>query len=743
VGVLELVTLRMTRTPLAVLSLAALAACSPASRPLDFLRRSEALVEVQVAGRGRDWFDLQAGKQVRLKDTVRRTLPASPPSRLRYVLDIPAGARLNVSCGIPADRHERPAVEFVVKVKKGEREETAWTMLLDPVARPAHRRWVSAEVDLAPYAGRGREITLETRGFEQGEDDARRAFWGDLSLSVPDDRAPLAIVYLVDTLRADHTTPYGYSRDTTPELMAFSRDAVVFETAIAHASWTKPSTASLFTSTLPGRHRAVQLRDPLDAGQVTLAEMLQARGFSTGAAIANSVIYSEGSNFEQGFDFYAGLHGAGDRPSKLVEAAGVVDEALRWLKGRSGFPTFVYLHTMDPHVPYAPPPPFDRKFEPHPLEGRSAADPRFDYKEPADKDRLIAQYDGDIAYGDQEFGRFVRELKARGLYDRALIVFTADHGEEFEDHGKWLHGRSVFDELVRVPLVVKFPGGVHAGKRVTQQVQGVDVLPTVLRALDLPVPAPPVIAGHPLQAVLEGGMPEPPAVSEISHRGFVAHGMRTGRDKFIRRFSPEDDELYFDLVADPRETVNRADQAPERVRLLKAGVEAVMGPNPFRHNLRFEAPGTYELKLKSGGWMEGVEAVGLGQGERYEVENAGRGLVLRVRPRPGQPREVAFGVRPMGAPVWLSGTRDGRPLAAKDVFIAEQGVHPPEVPFVLPEIETEKERAENIFAPPAAGRPGIHVWLTLLAGHKPIIVDRERCEALKALGYVEGDCPAR
>src|SRR6185436_5879229 len=191
----------------------------------------------------------------------------------------------------------------------------------------------------------------------------------------------------------------------------------------------KPSTASIFTSMLPGRHRAVQLRDPLDLGQVTLAEMLQARGFSTGAAIANSVIYSEGTNFEQGFDFYAGLHGAGDRPSKIVEAAGVVDEALRILDQRRGLPTFLYVHTMDPHVPYTPPAPWDGKYGPAPTAEHPAADPRSDYHQPADRQRLIDQYDGEIAYGDQEFGRFVRELKARGLYERALLIFMADHGE--------------------------------------------------------------------------------------------------------------------------------------------------------------------------------------------------------------------------------------------------------------------------------------------------------------------------
>ena len=143
----------------------------------------------------------------------------------------------------------------------------------------------------------------------------------------------------MDTLRADHTGVYGYERKTTPELDAFARDAVVFETAVAHASWTKPSVASILTSHLPGQHRAVQLRDPLDPSQVTIAQRLDARGFATGAAIANSVIYGAESAFDRGFDFFAGLHGDDDTRSKLVGADVVVDQALAFLRSRRGLPT--------------------------------------------------------------------------------------------------------------------------------------------------------------------------------------------------------------------------------------------------------------------------------------------------------------------------------------------------------------------------------------------------------------------
>jgi arylsulfatase A-like enzyme len=684
----------------------------------------------------------QSGKPIRIQDVVYRTLPAAPASRLAYRLDVPARARLSLAYAVAPEYHERPGVEFSVKLLVGGREHVLLQSVVDPLGKPAHRSWQQADLDLTKHAGRGALLVLETRGFEPG-DDPRRAFWGAPVLQVGGARAPLVIVYLVDTLRADHTSSYGYARDTTPELTRFAKDGVLFESAVVSAPWTKPSVASIFTSLLPGRHLAVQLRDPLDLGHVTLAEMLQAKGFVTGAAIANSVIYSEGSNFEQGFDSFVGLHDAEGRASKEVPAAPVVDAALRFLDSRRGLPAFLYVHTMDPHVPYTPPPPFDRKWEPHPAPDHPGADPRTDYKEPLDRERMIAQYDGDIAYGDREFGRFLRELEARGLYDDALIVFLADHGEEFLDHGKWLHGRSVFDELIRIPLVVKFPGRRDAGKRVAQQVQSVDVLPTVLVELGLPAPEAPVIAGRPLQPVVEGGAPEPPAVSEVSHRGFVAHGMRTSRDKYVQRFSPESDELYFDLRRDPKEQASVLDANRERARLLRAGVEAAMVHDPFRRHVRFVGDSTYEVHLKSPGWLDGVEPIGFGAGETLQMGDGNRKLQVRVRPRPGAPRELVFSVRPLGAPVWLEGTRDGRPLQPKDVAIAETGYPPEALPLKLPQIESdsdsELQKHDNILVPPRADRPGLQLWLTLVPGRRVLDFDLATCEKLRALGYV-GKC---
>jgi len=711
-----------------------LSACNPSPEPIDLMDAGGALVEASAAGHARD-AALERGRQgLRINDVLHRGFPAGPPGRLRFVLDIPKRARLQASVAIDPRFHDRPGVEFVVKARRGGREDVAWTLLVDPIARTEHRAWVPVDVDLARFAGKGRELVLETRGYEEtGEAD--HAFWGTPALTVAR-KAPLAIVYLVDTLRADHTGVYGYSRDTTPELDAFAGDAIVFEAAVAHASWTKPSVASILTSRLPGQHRAVQLRDPLDPSQVTVAARLDALGWATGAAIANSVIYGEESAFDRGFDVFAGLHGDDDTRSKLVGADVVVDAALSFLRSRRGMPTFLYVHTMDPHVPYAPPAPFDRMFEPHASERHPARDPRTDYKEPLDRERMIAQYDGDIAFGDREFGRFVRELRALGLYQDALVVFVADHGEEFLDHGRWLHGRSLFDELIRVPLLVKLPGNRGGGARIERQVQGVDIVPTVLEAMGVPLPKD--LAGRPLQRALENGEAPRPALAEISHRGFVAHGVRSEDEKYIKRFSPDDDELLFDLRRDPGETTSVTEASPERVRLRKAQVEAGMAQNPFRYVLQARGTSRLTLRLETRGWLEGIEASGLGPQERVVVGGNGRSIDLVLRPRERAPREIGFTVRPIGAPVTLSGLRDGRPLRPLDVAVGERGQHPEQLPYRLPDIEseTERDRGLRLFAAPATGTAPVRLWLALPPGRSLGELDAATRERLRALGYV-------
>jgi arylsulfatase A-like enzyme len=717
---------------------------------VDLSMYADRLVEGRVVDEGKAFAADVQGRMIYIDDAGLRVLPASPPSKLVLKTDIPRGGVLHVAAGIPEDRQSKGAVEFVIGVMERGKNQTILSEVIDPISKPEHRVYVDLRADLSRFAGKGREIVLETRAFEK-DGDLFRAYWGAPAISVdPKFGAapnPLVIVYLVDTLRADHTTPYGYPRETTPQLKAFARDAVLFEEAMAHASWTKPSVASLMTSRLPSRHRAVQLRDPLDSGQVTLAEMLDAKGFATGAVIANSVIYAADANFQQGFEVFLGLHGEEGRRSKVVDTRLVVDQALEFVDSRRGLPTFLYVHTMDPHVPYAPPPPFDTMFEPRASPGHPGLDPRSDFKEPLDRERLIAQYDGDIAYGDQQFGRFIDELKKRGVYDDALIFFVADHGEEFQDHGEWLHGKSVFDELIHVPLIVKFSGKRGAGSRVRQMVALSDVLPTVLEALDLKVPDPPAIVGRPLQGVAFGNAPEPPVVSEISHRGFVSTGIRTGVAKYVRRFAPQADELFFDLAGDPKETRNLIDQKPEALRRLRSAVEATMQVTPYRYAIRSLSAQAQTLLVETPGWIEGVETAGLGLKERAEIGNSGRLLEITLWPGGGGggAREIFFRLRPTGVPVTLRGRLGSRDLAAGDVSVGESGAHPSALPFALPGLDADS--VEGLFKPGPA-RSGVVVYLDQPSGRAVKDLDCSRIEEMCALGYLAGKacdqkCPAK
>jgi arylsulfatase A-like enzyme len=708
--------------------------CRHPGKPLDLTRAKLELKSASAAGRGEAWVTGQAGKTVRMNDVIERVLPGWPPSRLEYQVAIPSGGHLRFSYTALKDGDAPGGIDFLVTSGS----ETLWTGHLDPIGHPAHERWFPGDIDLGRFAGRTLNLVFETRVSGHAVKPPQ-AFWGDPTLTSPGPDTPLVIVYLVDTLRADHTGPYGYARDTTPNLNVFAKDAVVFEAAISQASWTKPSVASLMTSLLPAQHKAVQLRDTLDPKFQTLPIRLAAHGFATGAAIANSVIYSEGTNFDQGFDFFAGLHGPHNRPSKLVDASGVVDAALSFIDRKEGFPTFVYVHTMDPHVPYTPHPPFDRKFEPFATDDHPANDPRTDFKEPLDRERMMARYDGDIAYGDQEFGRFIAELKKRGVYEKALIVFMADHGEEFQDHGQWLHGRSVFDELIHIPLIVKFPLQKDAGRRVREQVQEMDVLPTILLSQGIPVPNPPEILGHALQGVLKGTPHPLLAISEISHRGYVARGVRSREDKYIERFSPEEGELYFDLAKDPRELLNRLIENPERVHILRNALEQVMAANPFQNHLRTQGSGEFRLLLRTSGWFQSEEAVA--GNATVQKEANGRKLRLNIEGKPDRPQEVVFSVRPTGAPVVIEGTWDGRPLRTTDFRAGAEGLPATAIPALFPEVEgkeSESNPTNNVLAPPRLSKPGIELWLTTTA--KIMNFDKGNCESMRALGYVDGPC---
>ena len=523
---------------------------------------------------------------------------------------------------------------------------------------------------------------LETRGFEKAGDPAQ-AFWGTPAITVADARRPLVVVYLVDTLRADHTGLYGYARDTTPELDAFAQDAVVFDAAVASASWTKPSVASILTSRLPGPAPRGAAPRRLDRRRSRSPRCCRRKGFATAPPSPTRSSTARSPNFEQGFDYFAGLHGEEGPRSKLVDAGVVVDQALAFLDAAArpaDLPLRPHhgparaLHAaraLRPPVRAAP----DARATP-------AQDPRTDYQEPLDRERLIAQYDGDIAYGDREFGRFLRELKARGLYDDALVVFLADHGEEFLDHGQWLHGRSVFDELVRVPLLVKLPGQRGAGTRVARAGAGGGRAAHRPRG-DRPAAARRTSSGRPLQRALERGRAR-------------AAGARRDQPPRLRgpRRAHERGQVHPPLQPARRRAATstwcatrgsrRASRprTPTRVRLRKARVEAGMAQNPFRYVLQPAAPSRLQPAARD------ARLARSHRGHRPRARRSarvvggnGRTVDLLLQPREGAPREIAFTVRPDRRAGRAVGHARRPAAAAAGRRLGEGGHHPEALPY--------------------------------------------------------------
>lgn len=294
------------------------------------------------------------------------------------------------------------------------------------------------------------------------------------------------ILISIDTLRADHLGAYGYPRDTSPHIDAFAADSVQFNTAIAQAPSTLPSHASIFTGLIPVKHGSfAALQAPISPEVSTLPEILSDAGFRTmswnGGGLVGSLF-----GFGRGFDEYIT-----DRDNDRF--ADKVALATEWLDSNPNEKFFMFLHTYEVHDPYDPDPEYMALFDgDYSGELPDKIDVSFLAKVNSGKEAVSAEdvqhirnaYDGEIRSMDEAFGKLLAYLKAQGLYDDTLIIFTSDHGEEFGEHGGvGRHFFTLYDELLHVPLIIKMPGLKMAGSVVDEQVRGLDILPTVLDVL--------------------------------------------------------------------------------------------------------------------------------------------------------------------------------------------------------------------------------------------------------------------
>lgn len=397
--------------------------------------------------------------------------------------------------------------------------------------------------------------------------------------TAPGDRRPNVIIYLVDTLRADHLGCYGYNRPVSPRIDAFAREATLFRHTVAQSSWTRPSVATVLTGLLPRTHGVHRKKDALAPEAVTLAEILKGQGYRT-AGFATNANVAPSFGFGQGFDIYDML---GKRRNI---AANIHALAVQWLETewKGDAPFFLYLHTVEPHSPYNPPEPFRQRFAPEVDEASTRMRFLNQVKlgkvpvTPELRRDFLALYDAEIATNDAAFGNLIDLLHQRGLWQDTVVVFVSDHGEEFFDHGGWEHGKTLHTEMLEVPLIVRIPG-LGNGRRVDRQAQQADIVPTILDALGIPVPA--AVEGRSLLPWMTGGATpedtedtEEEAFSWLDQQGVKAASVTTPGWRLIERRSPGFDRSLYDRRSDPQEKSDRAADRPVRSGYLATRIKA-------------------------------------------------------------------------------------------------------------------------------------------------------------------------
>ena len=519
-----------------------------------------------------------------------------------WEVTIPAGAAFSTAIGLPEDMEgvgSSASARFVATL---DTDKQKGVLLLDQTLTPAtdesHRAWIPFKADLSNFAGQKARIHFTISGVDGAAPGP--ACWGNPTIYATEKESAAVPVILVscDTLRADHLSSYGYFRETTPHLDALAKDGVLYENAISVETWTLPSHASMMTGLYPKHHGATPDANIAES-TVTLAESMRDHGYMSGAYVGFTFWLYPWRGFSHGFDVYNTPEW---RFRDIVQTHQIAEG---WLDALQAPNFFLFLHNFDVHskpakqfdgLPYGPdheeylhfskefpnPPTFsrpDRELVDAEAFLTAANDGKVTLTQ-EEIDYCKALYDDSLRLIDSELGKLFTKLKERGLYDRALIIVTADHGEEFGEHGTFGHA-NVYEPSLRIPMIVKFPKQEFAGTRVKHVVEQVDIKPTVLDVTG--AKAPEGLDGKSLYRILKNE--EKPKDYGFSQR-FNQKSVREAEWKLIRT-KANTYELY-NLAQDPGEKNNVAGTNPEKVAQLSAPLEEFFKVNPEGWHIAFE-----------------------------------------------------------------------------------------------------------------------------------------------------------
>ncbi|MBZ0271204.1 sulfatase [bacterium] len=568
-------------------------------------------------------------------------------------------------------------------------------------------------------------------------------------------QGPSVVFVSIDTLRADFLGSYGHEPKVSPNLDALAARGARFETCRAAAPWTLPSHASMFTGLYPTDHRAIDDKVKIRADATMLTERFHAAGYKTGAFVTHYYV-GEPYGFDRGFDDFEHREEA---PADLM-----VDLAIKWLKKNSGDPFFLFLHLFDPHTPYTPPPTLRVRHLPADLDfvRGDTADVLYvvhhEGEPKAEQVRrgLIHLYEGEIEFTDKQLGRLFEMIDKLGV-ENPLIVVTSDHGEEFMEHRLMEHGFTLYDEQLRVPLLMAGPG-VASGTAVGAPVGLVDLMPTILDLAGLP----PVegIAGRSVASLARGDQ----ADEALANRMFLAETTRQGPDRVAlvkdgwkaiesppfrlsgRLFGRE----LYDLAADAGEKTNISESERERAAMMR---NEILGTGLYETrrllSLTFagaDEPTKYLGTLRTNGALVAV----FKDDVIYDVD-ANRQLVSREFGMQKDDRTISFlafandganGLHVILEPPDAAMAMDLLVGDARDprlVTLGAHGAHPEAVPFAVP---------ADIGGARALPQKGYAVRCREVLANKHVVtrfeigdqieMSAEMVEKLNSLGYIAG-----
>jgi arylsulfatase A-like enzyme len=448
---------------------------------------------LQDKGIGTDPFSLK--KKITFDEYAYNCLAAPPESVFTTELDVPSNANflLEFGYGILNEFRNRvsdQSIQFNVTVERSGKEET----LFDKTIHwETAKNIISAKIDLSPFAGKNVRLFFHTRdrGSISGGENSPPVIpvWVNPLIYQNLESTPTQIILIsLDTVRPDHLGCYGYKRETSPSIDRLAADSVLFKNAFSTTSWTLPGHVSLLTALECRHHQVYFPLQKMSTDVVTAADILRTEQFYC-AGFTGGGYLSESYGFSKGFDSYQEIKLHGDQAIRLDEAERLAQMASQWLEDHKDKNFFLFLHTYQPHDPYANLSPAGREFldensqwDQVKMESLFNGQGRFNAPiSDTQRSNIIALYDGEIRYTDLYFVQpILDKMKELGLYEKAMIVLTSDHGEEFLDHEAWLHDHSLYDEAIRIPLIVKLPDAEHKGSEIDNIVRITDIVPTIL-----------------------------------------------------------------------------------------------------------------------------------------------------------------------------------------------------------------------------------------------------------------------